>query len=258
MSQKELARKFHDLHVKGAPLILYNIWDAGTAIAAQKAGAKAVATGSAPVALANGFPDGEQMPLELALENFRRIAAAVDLPATMDFEGAYSADPETGARNIAKAVEAGAVGVNFEDQIVGGQGLHEISVQSTRIEAARKACDETGVPAFINARTDIFLKAKAAGNAPTAAMLDEAVKRAGAFADAGADGFFAPGLLDIEMITALCARVSLPVNIIALPGAPANSALAEAGVARISYGPVPWRRMIAWFEDEARSAMSGG
>ena len=99
--------------------MLYNIWDPGTAKIVAGAGAKALATGSHPVASAFGFPDGEKMPLELALENFRRIVAATDLPVTMDLESGYGIDTATVAASVSKAIAAGAVGFNFEDQIVG-------------------------------------------------------------------------------------------------------------------------------------------
>jgi len=255
-SQSAKADQFRALHVKGDPVILYNIWDAGSAKAVAEAGATAVATGSAPVAMTNGFGDGQQIPLDLVLANIGRIVATVDLPVTMDFEGAYSADPTEGAANLVRGIEAGAIGFNFEDQIVGGEGLHEMAVQAERIQAARAACDATGVRAFINARTDIFLKAMAAKQAATQEMLDQAIARADAYAAAGADGFFVPGLMNIDMIEKLCAKVDLPVNIIALPGAPANTDLAAAGVARISYGPVPYRQMTAWLTEQARAVLT--
>src|SRR6059058_3824397 len=111
---------FAALHVPGRPVILYNIWDVGSAVVA--AGAKALATGSHPVADANGWPDGQQVPIDFALANAKRIADAVEVPLTVDFEGAYAIDPgETGA-NVARLAAIGAVGCNFEDQIVGGEG----------------------------------------------------------------------------------------------------------------------------------------
>ncbi|MDU8929306.1 isocitrate lyase/phosphoenolpyruvate mutase family protein [Alisedimentitalea sp. MJ-SS2] len=199
-SQADHANTFRALHIKGDPVTLYNVWDAGSAKAVGDAGAKAIATGSAPVAMANGAADGQQFPLDLALANIGRISSAVDLPVTMDLEGGYSTDPIEAGENFARGIAAGPIGFNFEDQVVGGEGLHDIATQSTRIKAARAACDSTGVPAFINARSDIFLKALKAQIAPTPAMLDEAVTRARAYAEAGADGFFAVGLMDIAMI----------------------------------------------------------
>ena len=108
----DLFQRFAALHVSGDPLILFNAWDAGSAQAVAKAGAKAVATGSASVAMANGFGDGQEVPLEFALANARRIAAAVDLPVTVDFEGAYSDEPAEGARNIARLAEAASAAIN--------------------------------------------------------------------------------------------------------------------------------------------------
>ena len=252
-SQQENARIFADLHCKGDPVVLFNIWDPGSARAVAAAGAQAIATGSAPVAMAHGFGDGEKIPLETALDNAARIVTATDLPVSLDFEGGYAADPEGVAANAARALETGVVGFNFEDQIVGGEGLYDIPVQAGRIAALRGACGAAGVDAFINARTDIFLKA--ARDTHSQAMLDAAVERAAAYAAAGASGFFAPGLADEGMIAELCSRVALPVNIIALPGVPDKASLAAAGVARISYGPVPYRGMIKWLEEQARAAL---
>jgi len=252
MTQAEKAAAFHALHIKGDPVILFNIWDPGSAQVVAKQGAKALATGSAPVAMALGSADGEQLPLDLAMENFARIAAATDLPVSMDLEGGYGVDAETVAATTTRALETGAVGFNFEDQVVGGDGLHPVALQATRVAAMRAAAEAFGVAAFINARTDIFLKAKPETHSAT--MLDEAITRAKAYADAGASGFFAPGLKDEAMIERLCREAPVPVNIIALPGTPPNDRLASLGVARISYGPVPYRQMMAALGEAATAA----
>ncbi|HKR23657.1 MAG TPA: isocitrate lyase/phosphoenolpyruvate mutase family protein, partial [Allosphingosinicella sp.] len=115
---------FAALHVPGEPLILYNAWDAGSAKVVAEAGARAIATGSASVAAAHGYDDAEGLPLALALANAERVVAAVELPVTIDFEGGYAVAPEGVAANMAKLAATGAVGCNFEDQIVGGEGLH--------------------------------------------------------------------------------------------------------------------------------------
>jgi len=252
-SQADRARAFRDLHVKGDPVVLFNIWDPGTAKIVAGAGAKALATGSHPVASAFGFADGEKIPLDMALDNFRRITAAVDLPVTMDLEGGYGADPETVARTMTRAIEAGAVGFNFEDQVVGTADLYDIATQVKRIAAIAAAVKASGVPAFINARTDLFIKTPR--DMHDAALVDKAIERAKAYQKAGADGFFAPGLADPALIGKLVEAVALPVNIIALPGVPAREELAALNVARISWGPVPWRRMAVWLESEAKAAM---
>jgi len=252
--QIEFATQFHSLHVAGSPLVLFNIWDAGSASAVANAGAQAIATGSAPVALANGFADGEIIPLDFALANIERIIKAVDLPVSMDLEGGYGVPDDIVAETIDKAMNAGIVGFNFEDQVIGGDGLHSIDVQSARISATRKAVDATRVKAFINARTDLFLKEKRESH--SVEMLHEAIERAKAFEQAGADGFFAPGLADEALIAELCRSVSLPVNIIALPGVPDKKHLAELGVARISYGPVPYKQIIQNIEEAATAAFA--
>src|SRR5436305_5120873 len=128
---------FAALHVSGDPVILYNIWDVGSALAVVAAGAKALATGSHPVADAHGWADGQELPLDFALANAKRIVDAVELPVTIDFEGAYSTDPDQGAANVVRLAATGAVGCNFEDQVVGGDGLHPLDLQVKRIAAIR-------------------------------------------------------------------------------------------------------------------------
>lgn len=253
MTNPSKTKIFSALHVKSDPVILYNIWDPGSARAVAGAGAKALATGSAPVAMAHGFADGQKIPLEMMLDNLARIVGAVDLPVTSDIEGGYGVTPAEVADTAARTIRAGAVGFNFEDQVVGGEGLYDVEAQSARISAAREAVDAVTSDVFINARTDIFLKAKP--DTHTEAMLDDALARAHAYAAAGASGFFAPGLADETMIARLCADCPLPVNIIALPHVPAPARLAELGAARISYGPVPFKKMTAWLEEQARAAI---
>ncbi len=238
MSQAQKARDFADLHVPGKPVVLYNIWDAGGAKAIAEAGAKAVATGSWSVAAAHGYPDGQAIPLEMVLDIVGRITATVDLPVTVDFEGGYAEAPDAVAANVTRLMQAGAIGINFEDQVVGGSGLHAPEAQSARIEAVRRAAEAAGVPLFINARTDLFLKEKDRGKHE--GLMAEAKERGAAYAAAGASGFFVPGLMDPGLIGAICEATALPVNTMMLPGAPPAADQAAAGVARISYGPVPY------------------
>jgi 2-methylisocitrate lyase-like PEP mutase family enzyme len=240
---------FAALHVPGEPVILYNIWDVGSALAVVNAGAKALATGSHPVADANGWPDGQQVPLDFALANAKRIVDAVDLPLTVDFESAYSDDPEEGAANVARLAATGAVGCNFEDQVIGGEGLHPLDLQARRIAAIRRA---VGDQFFINARTDLFLKTQTFDDA----LVDRVIERGAAFAGAGASGFFVPRLADPKQIERVVKEVKLPLNVIAFPGAPDKSVWASAGVARISHGPFPHRALMKTFEEMARAAIS--
>jgi len=239
---------FAALHVPGNPVVLYNIWDPGSAQAVAAAGAKALATGSHPVGDASGYGDAQQVPLDYVFDNARRIVNAVDLPLTVDFEGAYSDDPEEGARNVARLKETGAVGCNFEDQVIGGQGLHPLDLQVRRISAIRHA---VGTDFYINARTDLFLKTQTYDDA----LVDQVIERGKAFADAGASGFFVPRLSDPRQIVRVVEAVPLPLNLIAFPGSPPKSEWANAGVARISHGPFPHRALMAKLTDMAREAI---
>ena len=249
-TQKEKAELFASLHKKGDPVVLYNIWDAGSAKAAADAGAKAIATGSWSIAAANGYADAEEIPLDRVIWNIERIASSVDLPVSIDFEGGYGVSPDKLRENVSRVIDAGAIGINFEDQVVGGEGLYSIEQQSARISAIRNAADEKGIPLFINARTDVFLKNLPADD--THELVGEAIDRAVAYAEAGASGFFAPGLRNAELIKIVCERSPLPVNIFVIPGVPSNQEMADLGVARISYGPGPYRQMI----DALRTAAS--
>lgn len=244
--------EFAALHVPGTPLILFNVWDAGSAGAVAKAGAKAIATGSASVAMANGASDGEALPIDDALANAARIVRAVELPVTIDFEGGYAADPQAAAANVARLAATGAVGCNFEDQVVGGDGLYSVAEQAARIAAVRGA---VGTDFFVNARTDIFLKAPPAEH--DAAKVEAALERARAYANAGASGFFVPGLVDLALIARVCAASPLPVNSMWTPALPPTEALAGAGVARISHGPSPYLAAMAALETAARAALGG-
>ncbi len=252
--QVNRANVFHSLHVKGNPVVLFNIWDPGSAKAVAEAGALALATGSWPVAAAHGFPDGEHIPLDMALDNARRIVNAVELPVSIDLEGCYGAEPARVAETVAKSLATGVVGINFEDQIIGGKGFYPVADQTKRIAATRKACETAGTPAFINARTDLFLKSPATQHDQT--MLDAALERASAYEQAGASGFFAPGLVDENLIEQLCTKTTLPVNILAKPDAPDKRRLAELGVSRISHGPGPYRQMMAKLSEAAKEALS--
>jgi 2-methylisocitrate lyase-like PEP mutase family enzyme len=188
------------------------------------------------------------VPLDYVFANARRIVEAVDLPVTIDFESAYSADPEEGGENVRRLAETGAVGCNFEDQVVGGEGLHPLDLQVKRIAAIREA---VGADFFINARTDLFLKTQTYDDA----LVDQVIERGKAFADAGASGFFVPRLADPAQIERVVREVPLPLNVIAFPGAPDKSVWAAAGVARISHGPFPHRALMEKLTEMAREAI---
>ncbi len=237
MTQIEKARDFRALHRPGDPLVLYNVWDAGGAEAIARAGAPAIATASWSVAAAQGFEDGQAIPFALLLGIVSRMAAAVDLPVSVDFEGGYAKDTDKLQGNLRQLVRAGAIGINFEDRVIGGSGLYPLADQEARITALRHAADREGVPLFINARTDLFLEARPDGK--PAALIEEAKTRAAAYAAAGADGLFVPGLTDADLIGALCRDIETPVNVM-MTGDLTIGAATQAGVSRISFGPASY------------------
>lgn len=237
MTQRDKADLFRSLHQKGDPLVLYNIWDAGGARALSEAGAKAVATGSWSVAAAHGYADGEAIPLDFVLRIAGRIATSTELPLTLDFEGGYAEDPAELEDNARQVIRAGAVGVNFEDRVVGGEGLYPVDRQAARVSALRAASQVENMPLFINARTDLFLGSDAADHE---SFVPEAIERAAAYAAAGADGFFIPGLTEPALITRIVEATDLPVNVMMRGGLASIADVAGLGVARASYGPGPY------------------
>ncbi len=240
---------FKALHVRGDPLILINIWDAGSAKAVAAAGAKAIATGSYGVAGAQGRADGEDFPLEDAFENLARILSVTDLPVTIDMESGYGADPAAVGISVGRARAAGAAGINMEDRLPGENALLPIAEAQARYRAAA----DTGI--FVNARCDTFRGADVAadGDALVAATLE----RGRAYADAGAGSLFVPFLLDPKCIGAICDASPLPVNILRGKGGPTHKELAALGVARISHGHQPWAAAMAWLGGQAAQVLGG-
>ena len=251
-NQVTKAQTFKALHVPGRPIILFNVWDAGTAKAVAASGAKALATGSWSVAAAYGFEDGEHMPFDLALANLERITATTDLPVTIDLESGYGVTPDDVGMSVARALQAGAIGCNLEDSSRETGPLRAVSEQAARLRGARHAADRLGIPAFLNARTDVFLIASADAHE---GLVAEALERGRAYADAGADGFFVPGLVNEALIARVVEGSPLPVNVMFNSAMPPAARLAELGVARISHGPGPYRMMMKALENAAREAL---
>lgn len=250
--QAQKAQNFRALHIPGSPLVLFNIWDAGSAKAVAAAGARAIATSSWSVANANGFADGERMSLTLAIDNLRRIVGATELPVTIDLESGYGDSPETVGETIGHAIGAGAVGCNLEDSFPANGKLRDTVDQVERIRYARRKADASKIRFFINARTDVFFQRPCAEH--NGEMVDQAIERARAYADAGADGLFAPGLEDISLIARLVEASPLPLNIMAGNATPPIRELAQRGVARVSYGPHSHLMTMKALEEAARMA----
>ena len=219
------ATTFRRLHQDGL-LLLANAWDAGSARLIESLGAKAVATTSAGLAWANGYPDGDYLPLDRLYAAVESIARAIRVPLTVDAEGGYSDDPIAVGATIARLGLLGAVGINLED----GAGSPE--ALCAKLEQIKRACAQAGVDVFVNVRTDIYLR----GLAPEGERVGATLARARLYRDAGADGLFVPGIQESAEIAVVVAGTPLPVNVLARPGLPAAAELARLGVRRLSAG----------------------
>lgn len=243
--------EFAALHTGPEPLVLYNIWDAGSAQAVARAGARVIATGSLSLAGSQGFDDGEVIPFSRLVETVAGIAQAIRLPVSADMESGFASDPDGISVNAAALYRAGAIGCNLEDQLIGASSLRDPAEQAERIAAVNHA----GL--FVNARTDVFLGPLMAGENPnTPKLVDEALQRAAVYRDAGAGCLFAPGLSDRDLIANLAKNAAMPINIMRLPGMMTNAELGKLGVARISYGPAPWREAMEALTQKAQVAFA--
>ncbi len=232
VSQRDRAESFRRSHAGPGILVLPNAWDVATARLVEDAGFAAIATTSAGIAWAYGYPDGERISRAEMIEAVGRIAAAVRLPVTADVEGGYGATPEAAAETARAVVAAGAVGLNLEDGTADG-GLLEVALHVERLQAARDAGARSGVPLVINARTDAFeMQAW-----DPARRFAEAVRRANAYRAAGADCLFVPHVSDAATIGRLAREIAGPLNVIAGPPAPPIRDLERLGVRRASLGP---------------------
>ena len=224
------AELLRSLHVPGTPLIVTNVWDAVTArIVAETPGVKALATASHAVSFAHGVEDGEGLSVDQALTVASLISHAVDLPVSVDFEKGYAGDAAGVQHNVERLLETGAVGLNIEDSVGAPKApTFPLEVAASRVAAARAAGESTGIPVVINARVDTL-----AGGGEW----DDAVARANAYLEAGADSIFFLGLSTEQLVEKAIAQVNGKISVIAHPGAVPLKRLAELGVSRVSFGP---------------------
>jgi len=220
-----LDKAFHDLHRQGL-LILANVGDAGGARLVERLGSQAVATSSAAVAWTHGYQDGNQLPLELLSASIGLMTRVLSVPLTVDIEGGYSDDPIAVAKVIDAVLAAGAVGINIED------GVAAPDVLVRKIAAAKQVANQHGIDLFVNVRCDVYLK----NLLPAEQRLEELLRRAARYADAGADGFFAAGVVEPEEIATLCRAAEVPVNLLWRLGLAAPAELQRLGVRRLSAG----------------------
>jgi len=247
------AETLRALHRGPDILVLPNAWDAISARIFEAEGFPAVATTSAGVANALGYPDGGAVPPREMIEAVARITRAVTVPVNADFEHAYGATPSAVADNVLRVIAAGAVGINIEDIVPGATELEPLTLQADKITTIAKASQTAGVKVVINARTDVFLRQIG----PPEGRLAMAIERGKAFMDAGADCVFVPYANDAETIRALVQGIG-PINILAIKGTPSIAELKALGVARVSVGSGPQRATLALTRDIARELKTKG
>ena len=228
---REKAETLRKLHQGPRLLVLANAWDVASARVIEAAGASAIASTSAGVAYALGYPDGQRISRAEMIDMVRRIAAAVAVPVSADVEAGYGPGADAAAETARAVIEAGAVGLNLEDMIEPGE-LLPMEQQVERIRAARTAAGKAGVPLVINGRTDAF----AATAMPKAERPAEAIRRANAYLAAGADCAFVPFVADADMIGRLAREIRGPLNVLGVPGSPPVAELERLGVRRMSVG----------------------
>jgi 2-methylisocitrate lyase-like PEP mutase family enzyme len=232
--QSEKEKKFHQLHHNNELLILPNIWNPLGAMLLEDLGYKAVATASASIAFANGIDDGEKISFDELILILKKIVKSVKIPVTADIESGYAENNSVLKENIKRLIDTGIAGINFEDSRHDEKTLFSKEAQSEKINLIRKTASEKGSNLFINARTDVFIKEN---HLSKEEKINEAIERANAYKDAGADGFYPILLKEKESIKTIIDEVSLPINILMLPGIPDFSTLKKIGLARISLGP---------------------
>jgi 2-methylisocitrate lyase-like PEP mutase family enzyme len=241
----EQAQTLHRLHHDPAILVLVNVWDVASACTvAALPGCRAIATASWSIAAAHGVPDGERVSRDEMLAAVARITAAVDLPVTADLETGYGATARDVGETIARALDAGVVGANIED------ANRPVEEAAARIGAARERADAEGIPFVVNARLDMPIG--------TTSEVEEAVARARAYLDAGADCIYPISIDDAAVLEDVVTRIAAPVNAYGRPGGPSVSELEALGVARVSFGPGPMGAAMAALGRTGQMLLAGG
>lgn len=247
MNLSDKADTFLKLHTDPELLVLVNVWDAVSAkVVADSPGCRALATASHSIAASFGYPDGEQIPLDLMIDAIGRIVAAVDLPVSADLESGYGDVADT----VRRAIGVGAVGANLED------AMRPLGESVAAVSAAVKAGEAEGIRFVLNARTDAVLKA---GDRDPEAVLADTIERGRAFLDAGAACVFVPGRVDAATVERLVAGIGeRKVSLIGAPGAVPSPDLQRLGVARVSFGPWSQRAVLTALQDLSGGLLAGG
>lgn len=250
-TRRQQTETFHRLHAGPDPLVLVNAWDAVSARLVERAGAKAIATTSAGIAWALGYPDGERVPVDELLAATARICRVTGVPVTVDIERGFGDSTGAVCEVVRALIDMGVVGINIEDgALPSTRALAPPEILCERIEALRRL----DARFFINARTDTYFVA----NDDPAARYEDTLRRARRYASAGADGIFVPGMSKLDEIAGLAAAVPLPVNVYAgHTQAPPVAVLAGAGVRRISLGCGPLQAALGLLGRIAAEAFDG-
>ena len=243
-----LAATFRKLHTETQPLRLANAWDAASARLIESVGAPAIATTSAGVAWALGFPDGNLLPIQRLADLAANIVRLIRVPLSVDFEAGFSDSPTVVGQNVKLLLDAGVVGINIED------GSNTPDLFAAKIEQIKRCAIAHGTDLFINARTDVYLQ----GLVAKESRLEETIARGRSYQQAGADGFFVPALAEPIQIQRIVAEVDLPLNVMAWPGQGAADALGKLGVRRLSAGSAISQVLWAHAEVLAREFLTTG
>jgi 2-methylisocitrate lyase-like PEP mutase family enzyme len=239
------------LHVPGEPIVVPNAWDVASAKAVEAAGFPVVATTSGGIAAALGYEDHEGAPRDEMLAAAARIGRNVDIPMTVDAESGYGMEP---AELVAALKSMGAAGCNLEDTNHLTGGLRDPAQHAGWLRAVREAASAEHYGLVINARIDVFLSAAVSGSDVTQAeLVAEALTRAHAYLDAGADCVFPIVLWETDALRTFTSKTPGPVNVLAIPPAPGLAELAELGVARVSYGSLLHGDVMEKFRESLRS-----
>jgi 2-methylisocitrate lyase-like PEP mutase family enzyme len=253
--QKKKTEAFRAMHRAPDVLVLPNAWDVISARIFEEAGFPAIATTSAGIAFTLGYPDGQKISRDEMLAAVSRIAAAVEVPVTADVESGYGDRPEDAAQTALAVIAAGAAGMNLEDAAYHEErALVDLPLQLEKIGAVKETVHTSGVPIFLNARTDVYLLEIGKPES----RYEVALKRLSAFRDAGAECLFVPGLRDAETIRRIVSEVRHPVNILAGPGSPSIPELQSLGVARVSLGSSPFRATLGLLRRMAQELRTTG
>jgi len=253
-SQKEKAEDFRALHHGKRILVLPNAWDVPSARVFEDAGFPAVATSSAGMLVSLGYPDGEVINRQEFVSAVGRIARVLSVPLSADIVAGFGKTSKEVLATVKAILKAGAIGVNIEDFIHATKKLYAVERQIENVKAIRKLGETLGVPVVINARTDALRFAEGTEEA----QFKEAIRRATAYRDAGADCVYPMGLIDAASIARFVKALDFPINVMVRKGLPPVGELERLGVARVSFGPSPSYAAMGLLKRAAKEVLEKG